>query len=85
MKVSYKPGIGQGTIRRLIKKAVQGQIDLPEIQRSFIWTKHQVQELMDSILKRYPLGSILIWDITNYIQGKALNEKVPNFGMIQNG
>ncbi|MEM0217100.1 MAG: DUF262 domain-containing protein [Candidatus Bathyarchaeia archaeon] len=61
----------------MISKAVSGQIDLPEIQRSYVWTKHQVQELLDSILKRYPLGSILIWDISSYTQGKFINESTP--------
>lgn len=75
--MAYKPGIGQEPIHRLIDKAVSGQIDLPEIQRGFVWTKHQVEELMDSILKRYPLGSILVWDIGNYTQGKYINEKIP--------
>ena len=75
--MAYKPGIGQEPIYRLIEKAVNGQIDLPEIQRDFVWTKHQVQELLDSIIKRYPLGSILVWDIGNYTQGKYVNERIP--------
>lgn len=75
--MAYKPGIGQEPIYRLVEKAVDGQIDLPEIQRGFVWTKHQVQELLDSIIKRYPLGSILVWDIGNYTQGKYVNERVP--------
>jgi hypothetical protein len=75
--MAYKPGIGQEPIHRLIDMAVNGKIDLPEIQRDFVWTKHQVQELLDSIIKRYPLGSILVWDIGNYTQGRHVNERVP--------
>jgi hypothetical protein len=75
--MAYKPGIGQEPIHRLIDMAVNGKIDLPEIQRDFVWTKHQVQELLDSIIKRYPLGSILVWDIGDYTQGKYVNERVP--------
>ena len=36
-------------------------IQLPEIQRKYVWSKEQVRALIDSIYKGYPSGSILLW------------------------
>ncbi|MEM3385394.1 MAG: DUF262 domain-containing protein [Nitrososphaeria archaeon] len=73
----YKPGIEQEPIRRLIEKAVTGKIDIPEIQRNFVWSKHQVADILDSLLKGYPIGSFLVWDLSDYTQGKHVYEKIP--------
>ncbi len=34
---------------------------LPDIQRDYLWDEDRVISLFDSILKGYPIGSILIW------------------------
>jgi hypothetical protein len=72
----FKPGIGQEPIHRLIASAVEGKIDIPEFQRDFVWTKNQVADLFDSLIKGYPIGSILIWDISNYTEGRHIYENV---------
>lgn len=53
------------TIRKFIKylnnKEEQGGFWLPNIQRPFVWKKSQIERLYDSILREYPIGTLLIW------------------------
>ena len=34
---------------------------LPNIQRPFVWKEEQIERLYDSILREYPIGTLLIW------------------------
>lgn len=34
---------------------------LPNIQRPFVWSEEQIEKLYDSILREYPIGTLLIW------------------------
>lgn len=38
-----------------------GGLWLPNIQRSFVWDEDQIARLFDSIMRQYPLSSMLIW------------------------
>lgn len=46
----------------LIKEVYQGKVILPEFQRSFVWTKENIEELLVSILQEYFIGTFLILD-----------------------
>lgn len=39
-----------------------GSIALPEFQRGYVWNRDQVRGLMDSLYKRHPVGSLLVWE-----------------------
>lgn len=72
--VEYKPETSTISIRRLVESAATGDLDIPEFQRDFVWTKDQVSELLDSLIKGYPIGSLLVWDFSNYASGKHIVE-----------
>jgi hypothetical protein len=36
------------------------KISLPSLQRGFVWKPHQIENLWDSILRGYPVGSVLM-------------------------
>jgi len=38
-----------------------GSIALPEFQRGYVWNRDQVRSLMQSLYRRYPIGSLLVW------------------------
>src|SRR3954454_4291931 len=38
-----------------------GSMALPEFQRGYVWHRDQVRGLMDSLYRRYPVGSLLVW------------------------
>lgn len=38
-----------------------GRIGLPDLQRPFVWPDSKVRELLDSMMKGYPIGYIMLW------------------------
>lgn len=48
-------------ILTLVKRIGKGDTVLPDIQRSFVWDEEQIYELFDSLLRGYPIGSLLLW------------------------
>jgi uncharacterized protein with ParB-like and HNH nuclease domain len=48
-------------IREIIEQIIRGQIRIPAFQRGFVWDADMVAYLMDSIYKKYPIGSLLLW------------------------
>jgi uncharacterized protein with ParB-like and HNH nuclease domain len=41
---------------------------LPNIQRPFVWSEDQICRLFDSILREYPISTLLIWKTTSDIR-----------------
>lgn len=48
-------------ISRLITRLEDGDIKIPVFQRQFVWRQSQVIELLDSIYRGYPIGSLQFW------------------------
>lgn len=46
----------------LVRQLVDGNIRIPRFQRPFVWRKEQMIDLLDSIYKQYPIGSLLAWE-----------------------
>lgn len=38
-----------------------GHMALPEFQRGYVWNRDQVRGLMQSLYRRHPVGSLLVW------------------------
>jgi len=38
-----------------------GSMALPEFQRGYVWNREQVRGLMDSMYRKHPVGSLLVW------------------------
>jgi hypothetical protein len=55
------PGATTLDLDDLVKLAWSGQIRVPHFQRGFRWTRQDVIRLFDSVVKRYPVGSLLLW------------------------
>jgi len=51
------------TIKKLIEKVYEGEVVLPDFQRSFIWEPEQVRELLVSALGDYFMGAMLILEL----------------------
>ena len=39
-----------------------GSMALPEFQRGYVWNRNQVRDLMNSLYRKYPVGSLLVWE-----------------------
>ena len=49
----------------LVKEFERGQMQLPEMQRAYVWKSTQVRDLLDSLYRGYPTGNILRWETTD--------------------
>lgn len=49
-------------IGTLVDMYKRGEMRLPEIQRHYVWRATRVRDLMDSLYRGYPSGSILMWE-----------------------
>ncbi|MDX9722637.1 MAG: DUF262 domain-containing protein [Myxococcota bacterium] len=49
------------TVRELIRKVEAGELRVPSFQRPLRWDGEDVRKLLDSIVRGYPIGSLLFW------------------------
>ena len=49
-------------IATLVDMYKRGELRLPEIQRHYVWRATRVRDLLDSLYRGYPSGSILMWE-----------------------
>jgi len=49
-------------VNNLVKRIEAGEVKIPPLQRPFVWEQDQIIELLESIYKEYPIGSILWWE-----------------------
>jgi hypothetical protein len=50
-------------LRELLQQIEEGRYAIPEIQRPFVWRNRQVLGLFESIYKKIPIGTLLVWDM----------------------
>lgn len=48
-------------VQDLLADVKNGRIGLPDLQRPFVWKDAKVRDLLDSMLKGYPIGYIMLW------------------------
>lgn len=51
----------------ILSELSQQRIRIPRFQREFVWRREQMTELLDSINKQYPVGSLLVWETSQEI------------------
>lgn len=51
------------SIKGIIKDIEGSKVYLPALQRKFVWDKHRIQLLFDSIMRNYPIGTFLFWKL----------------------
>jgi uncharacterized protein with ParB-like and HNH nuclease domain len=77
-KIKIKPD--KANISEYIEMFEKGELQVPRFQRDFVWTNEKKLDLLDSIKRRYPIGSVLLWkpdfsdnkDIYKNFNGKDL-------------
>ncbi len=53
---------------KLVERVAAGKIRVPRFQRAFVWKQANLLSLLDSILRGFPIGSILVWDTEENIE-----------------
>lgn len=51
-------------IRQILDKIDENQIFVPAFQREYVWKKPDAKNLIDSLIKDYPTGTMLTWETT---------------------
>jgi len=69
--VSYKPK----TLFRLIED-INRSLYLPHIQRPFVWEEDQMLRLFDSLMRNYPIQTLLFWRTKDEIKARRFMEQV---------
>lgn len=54
------------SIRKIVSYLNDDEADgggfwLPNIQRPFVWNEDQIARLFDSIMREYPISTLLVW------------------------
>ena len=51
------------SIKDVLVEIEDGKLFLPAIQRKFVWSEEQITKLFDSLMRGYPIGTFLFWQI----------------------
>lgn len=51
------------TIHQAIDRIRKNEYLLPAFQREFVWSSDQIEKLFDSLMKGYPISSMLFWKV----------------------
>jgi len=73
------------SIEELVSKIERGEIKLPEMQRRYVWPATRVRDLLDSLYREYPSGTILTWETDSNIttQNFAISQKTSSSDSFQ--
>lgn len=50
------------SVNQLVANIEKGYIQKPEMQREYVWKATRVRDLLDSLYRGYPSGTILLWE-----------------------
>lgn len=59
-------------VSELVEKVQRGELTLPEMQRRYVWPATRVRDLLDSLYRGYPSGTILVWETDENIETREL-------------
>ena len=70
-------------IYELVNKATEHTWSIPEFQRGFVWKAVQVRDLAESLWRKYPIGTLLLWDSSKDCEERsATDSKRPNLWVV---
>lgn len=69
--MSYKPK----SLYRLIND-INAALFLPHIQRPFVWEEDQMAKLFDSLMRNYPIQTLLFWRTRDEIKARRFMDQV---------
>jgi uncharacterized protein with ParB-like and HNH nuclease domain len=69
--MSYKPC----SLFRLIEE-INRSLFLPHIQRPFVWEEEQMIRLFDSLMRNYPIQTLLFWRTKDEIKARKFMEQI---------
>ena len=80
------------TIKLLLEMIERDELVLPAMQRPFVWQEDRILRLMDSLMRLFPIGTVLIWETDEAqcyrtFKGDAVSKEQPlhNFPQADSG
>ena len=58
---------------------INSDVFLPGLQREFVWSPNQIEMLFDSLIRGYPIGVLLKWDIRRARDDYFAYKFIPNY------
>ena len=58
---------------------INSDVFLPGLQREFVWSPNQIETLFDSLIRGYPIGVLLKWDIRRARDDYYAYKFIPNY------
>jgi hypothetical protein len=52
-------------ISSILERIDEKQLFVPAFQREYVWKREDAKELIDSLIKEYPTGTLLLWETAN--------------------
>ena len=52
-------------ISTILEKVDENQLFVPAFQREYVWKRDDAKQLVDSLIKEYPTGTMLTWETAN--------------------
>lgn len=52
-------------ISTILEKIDENQLFVPAFQREYVWKRDDAKQLIDSLIKQYPTGTMLTWETAN--------------------
>src|ERR1035438_1308582 len=52
-------------ISAILERIDENQLFVPAFQREYVWKREDAKELIDSLIKEYPTGTMLTWETAN--------------------
>jgi len=69
-------------IVRHIDDATLGTLNVPEFQRKYVWRASKVVDLVDSLWRGYPVGTLLLWESAYESPRTALGSQGPKLWIV---
>jgi Protein of unknown function DUF262 len=69
-------------IIRHIDDATLGSLNVPEFQRKYVWRASKVVDLVDSLWRGYPVGTLLLWESAYDSPRTALGTQGPKLWIV---
>lgn len=60
-------------IKQLVADVLDGYLQLPALQRKYVWKSTQVRDFFDSLYRQYPTGQLLVWETDDQSQARDLS------------
>ncbi|MGO3152875.1 MAG: GmrSD restriction endonuclease domain-containing protein [Galactobacter sp.] len=70
-------------VAQLVAGVTSGLIQLPDLQRPFVWPSTKVRDLFDSMYRGYPVGALMFWDVPGSGDARGINLKANLDGSYQ--